>query len=863
MATTSVPQNPKNIRALCNWINSIPVLREFLFFLGFVFLTSLMTWPWVTRLRDAVADPGDPYMIAWSLWWNYHQTFTDPLNLFNANIFYPLTNTLAFSENEFGVALLFFPLFALGAKPLTVHSVATFLGFSFCGYGAFRLTRTLTGSSAAAVIAGIVFAFIPYRFHMLSHLHYLFSGWLPLQLEALILFARERTRKRALWLAVAFTMNALTCLTWSMLALVPSVLSTAFLIVRYQLQRDKKFWLRGGLAMGSALVVILPFILPYRYVSQQYGFSWTWETVVKNSPSAINWLVAENRHLLWKGFGEQFGANGYRLFPGLIPIFLGLSALVFGQASATTDSQKGRARSAWVALLDCLVVISLVGLILFTRASSIKVALSGVLSTDRLILVVAALVVFRLTLSYPLILRRVSGRSDLIDSIRSTKQEAVWIGLIWTTTGFFMSLGSNSWFFRVLYDLVYFFRSMREPSRAAMIACLGLAVLAGVGALKLIEMVARRWSLKIPLAVSLIAVVLLFELRAAPLGFVRGAVYPDKLTARLKVTPMRGGIVELPTGGGELPHLYMLRAADHGKPLVNASSSFVPTHSYEIGRLSREQPIPTKLFDMLEEVPVSYLTIHNSLIEPSQAAAYQAFLIKGVLSGRLRFINRFDGSNDLYAIAKNEPEAKSEADFPYDLSTTFDAKSNSVALVTHFKEWSQAVLRVKLALTGSLPRHSEFVREANEIAQGLTLVNESEFQRSLRSFVERAVEKKEFTSKYNSPDNRLFVEKILNNASLRDVVTDPDTLLIDPYVSRADLVLKIASHSSLVSKEANRSTVLLHYFAYLQRNPDDPPDGDMRGFNFWIDDLNRNRDPSKLMTAFQRSGEYLRLKERQ
>src|SRR5690349_11225868 len=84
--------------------------REFLNFVGFALLTSVMTWPWVTRLRDACADPGDPYLVSWILWWDFHQTFTSPLHLFDANIFYPLHQTLAFSENDYGISLLFFPL---------------------------------------------------------------------------------------------------------------------------------------------------------------------------------------------------------------------------------------------------------------------------------------------------------------------------------------------------------------------------------------------------------------------------------------------------------------------------------------------------------------------------------------------------------------------------------------------------------------------------------------------------------------------------------------------------------------------------------------------------------------------------------
>ncbi|PYS22473.1 MAG: hypothetical protein DMF72_13135, partial [Acidobacteria bacterium] len=132
--------------------------REVGIVLGFCLLTGLMTWPWILHLRDAVADKGDPYMIAWTLWWDFHQTFHNPLHLFDANIFYPYRYTLAFSENDYGIAVLFFPLFAMGLRPLTVSAIATFLGFAFSGYGAFRLTRTLTRANAAAWLAGIIFA---------------------------------------------------------------------------------------------------------------------------------------------------------------------------------------------------------------------------------------------------------------------------------------------------------------------------------------------------------------------------------------------------------------------------------------------------------------------------------------------------------------------------------------------------------------------------------------------------------------------------------------------------------------------------------------------------------------------------------
>src|SRR4029079_8692491 len=123
------------------------VVREFAVVLCFSAFTALLTWPYIKHLRNAVGDKGARYLCSWILWWDYHQTFADPLHLFNANIFYPLKYTLAFSEHSYGIAMLFFPLYALGLRPLTVHAIAEFFAFALNGYCAFRLGRTLTGSA--------------------------------------------------------------------------------------------------------------------------------------------------------------------------------------------------------------------------------------------------------------------------------------------------------------------------------------------------------------------------------------------------------------------------------------------------------------------------------------------------------------------------------------------------------------------------------------------------------------------------------------------------------------------------------------------------------------------------------------------
>src|ERR1700738_1440287 len=106
-----------------------------------------------------------------------------------------------------------------------------FFGFALSGYGAFRLGRTLTGSAAVGWVAGIVFGFVPYRFHLMSQVAYLFSPWIPLVFEALVLFARERSRARAVWLGCAFFISGLTTIFWFTFTVGPFALVGAIFLM--------------------------------------------------------------------------------------------------------------------------------------------------------------------------------------------------------------------------------------------------------------------------------------------------------------------------------------------------------------------------------------------------------------------------------------------------------------------------------------------------------------------------------------------------------------------------------------------------------------------------------------------------------
>lgn len=655
-----------------------PIVRELLIVLGFLALTVIMTWPWALHLRDAVPDTGDPYAISYFLWWDFHQTFHAPLHLFEATILYPYHSTLAFGEFDYGVSLLFFPLFVLGLPPVTVFSIAAFLSFPFTAYGTFRLARTLSGSTAIAWVAGIIIAFLPFRFHHLAHLHLIFAGWIPLLFEALILFARKRSWPRAAWLGFAFLMNGLTCTSWLILTIIPLGVSAVLLLTRNHAWRDPKFWMRAGATLCLASLLLLPFLLALRRVSAEHGFTRTPDEVRQYSAQWINWLAAEDRTKVWQGLGAAGNKTEMVLFPGLLAPLLALAAFLLPPSGARSNSSSKAPvpeeppgyQRVMLILLDSTAIICGVVALLTLGYDTFKFRLFGqvVLSATGpagplSILMIAVFV--RCLISYPRVLRRAMGEDrNLLASFNSNERSELFgHALLWIVIGFAGSFGLNFFFHKFLYDYVPIFRGMRVATRWAMIAYVGLALLAGLGAYRLAQVVSRRWlSFGKAVVYALVVVGILFELHATPLKMVRGEIYPDTLTLDLKSRRMAGGILELPMGDPN-DHLYMLRAADHLHPLVNGKYSYVPPLQLKIEQLTRTRPIPDELLDIIESIPVSYVTLHQALLSTEEQVAFKIFLDRAVAAGRLRFVRSFDDEdingikqhNDLYAVTKTEP----------------------------------------------------------------------------------------------------------------------------------------------------------------------------------------------------------------
>ena len=107
-----------------------------------------------------------------------------------------------------------------------------------------------------------------------------------------------------------------------------------------------------------------------------------------------------------------------------------------------------------------------------------------------------------------------------------------------------------------------------------------------------------------------------------------------------------------------------------------------------------------------------------------------------------------------------------------------------------------------------------------------------------------------------------YVSALIRNAGITisaDEEADLSSRLAGGLETRATVLRKIADDGDLKRAETNSAFVLMEYFGYLRRNPNDPPDVDFTGYTFWLNKLNSfNGDyrRAEMVKAFISSDEY-------
>src|SRR5918994_7498845 len=137
--------------------------RDTLALITYGFLTVLMTWPQAIAL-NSVRDHQDPLFSMWRLGWIAHALSTAPSELFNGNVYFPERGTLLYSDTTLLQGLLAWPFVRMGISLPVIYNALVLASFVASAWAMYVLARELSGSRAGAFLAGLIFAFPPFRF---------------------------------------------------------------------------------------------------------------------------------------------------------------------------------------------------------------------------------------------------------------------------------------------------------------------------------------------------------------------------------------------------------------------------------------------------------------------------------------------------------------------------------------------------------------------------------------------------------------------------------------------------------------------------------------------------------------------------
>jgi hypothetical protein len=293
----------------------------------FIALTAGMTWPQARHLSTNVHDSDDPLLSIWRVAWVAHALANSPSELLNANIFHPEPRTLAYSDAVLLQGAIGAPFIWSGVSPIAVYNSLVLASMALSGWAMWLYATRLAGSSAAGVVAGIVYAFVPFRFDHFMHLELHATFFIPLALLAFDRLLASRSRRDAAWLMAALVgqvysgiYNAVFLET-AMLFIVPFRLRV--------LDRRGRGAVLGALAPAAivAAVVVAPYLLVYVNNRGTLGERQD-SDIAMYSATPVNYLSATPENVLHGGWSGDLGRSERRLFPGALALVLAIAGAV-------------------------------------------------------------------------------------------------------------------------------------------------------------------------------------------------------------------------------------------------------------------------------------------------------------------------------------------------------------------------------------------------------------------------------------------------------------------------------------------------------------------------------------------------------
>jgi hypothetical protein len=593
-------------------------------------LTLVLTYPAIFRLKVAIiGDYVDSFLNTWILAWGVRKISGGEWgSLFDANIFFPYQNTLAYSEHLLGVALTAVPIQLGFNDPLVTFNLSVLLSFVLTALGMYLLVWYLTRNGYAAFFSGLLFSFFPWRIGHIAHLQLLSAQWLPLTFLFLHKTVNSFSYRALFGAAFFFILQFYSCGYYGLFL---ALFVVVFMVLALRAEGGPHGRLMGRFALFFlvSFPVILPVYLPYLKLKKDFGFVRPFGEVVFFSADLLSFLSIPNQNRLWGKLLAGFAKPEGDLFMGLIAflmLLVGIGSLAEWKKAPAPAPPASLTPSKTVnALFWALRFLILANGIWFVYAlltGGFSFSLGG-LKLRAHDLKTPAVTLLALLTCLLLVDRSLRQRiRALLPRFKSPEPRFYFYLLI---LSFLLTLGPIIHFngreiaygpYLLLYEWVPGFEGLRVPARFVVMMHLAVCVFAGYGLTWLLERV--RSSCKRRLLGAGFVLWALIEYASVPISMPSvpvGAEFP-KVYTWLAQQPGDFAILEipLPTRPEEIfqdaPYVYF--SAYHWKKLVNGYSGFIPP-GYT--RLYQEElkDFPSEgSLRRIQQLGVRYVIVHLS-----------------------------------------------------------------------------------------------------------------------------------------------------------------------------------------------------------------------------------------------------------
>ena len=357
------------------------------------------------------------------------------------------------------------PIYWATRNPILGYNLVFLPTFVLSGLGMFLLARELSGSRAAGVVAGLAYAFSPFRVASIPHLQVLSAAWMPFALYGLRRhFSTGRLRPLA-GAAVAWIAQNLSCGYYLLFFSRVVALYLAWELTTRRLWTDRRALMRAAGTCAVVFIVTLPFLLPYLEL-RRLGFDPRSLTETKRfSADVYAYFTADPGLWFWGPRASAWPRAEGSLFPGLTIVLLAAFGAV--ARSTWTGGREGRP-PAWHRLLMGVVIVCWLAVLLLLLGKSIRLPGLRITEFSRTMIVAAGASVVLLAVSpvWRAALRRCLATPAGIFSIITIFAAAMSLGPDITAKG--REVAGIS-LYAAFYRLVPGFDGLRVLARYAMI----------------------------------------------------------------------------------------------------------------------------------------------------------------------------------------------------------------------------------------------------------------------------------------------------------------------------------------------------------------------------------------------------------